>query len=364
MNYFCYKIESITIALVFLLVSTGFTQPMYQAILSNDAFIENNIYEFDIYLLHTGGTEFQLSGCQIGLTFNDKIRNGGNLTSSIIPGTCEFSNIAQIPANPNLSSLIGNSRILKLYSRVPPGAGNGSLISNVAPGTRVGRFRITNSVDFSPSLMNLAWSFLSTQYQTKVAAYIDGVNVEITTPLTHINQLNCSLPAIYEAKITNDIHVTSNQYEFDIFFKKIGTSLLKNYSIQICLSLQDSIRNGGILSCNYVPGSSEMNDDQIPLNPDISSEVDGLRLLYLEGLKGNTELSSVGDGTRLGRFRIATTAKKFSAIAPNLEWNVMGNQHGFETKITAEIESDCYKVLTNIVNPLYHFNELINAPFP
>lgn len=364
MNFPCNKIKSIAIAFVFLLVSTGFTQPIYQAILANDEFINNNIYEFDIYLLHTGGTEFQLSGCQIGLTFNDIVRNGGTLTSSIIPGTCEFSNISQTPANPNINNLQGNNRILKLYSRVPPGAGNGSLISNISPGTRVGRFRITNSVDFSPSLMNLQWSFLSTQYQTKVAAYIDGVNVEITTPLTHINQLNCSFPALYEAKITNDAQVAPNQYEFDIFFKNTGTTLIKNYSIQVCLLFQDTIRNGGILTCDYIPGTSEMNDNQIPLNPDVSSVLNGLTILKLEGLMGNTELSSAGNGTRLGRFRIKTTAERFVAIAPNLEWNVMGNQHGYETKIMAEIESDCYKLPTNILNPPYHFNELINAPFP
>jgi len=190
------KIKFLGILFVFLFAFTGYPQaPTYQATLLNDSLVGSTVYEFDIYLLRTDTTVFELGGCQIGLTFNDNIRNGGTLTSTIIPGTCGFSNPVQAPANPNVATLQGSTRIWKLASKAPPGIGNGSIISNVAPGTRVGRFRLTNTVDFSAVTADFAWTFLSTQYQTKISAYYGGLNQEMTTPSTHFNNLsNFPLP--------------------------------------------------------------------------------------------------------------------------------------------------------------------------
>lgn len=184
------KIKFLGILFVILFAFTGYPQtPTYQATLLNDSLVSSTVYEFDIYLLRTDTTEFQLGGCQIGLTFSDNIRNGGTLTATTIPGTCEFSNPVQAPANPNVVTLQGSTRVWKLASKAPPGIGNGSIISNVAPGTRVGRFRLTNTVDFSAVTADFAWTFLSTQYQTKISAYYGGLNQEITTPATHLNSL-------------------------------------------------------------------------------------------------------------------------------------------------------------------------------
>ena len=161
--------------------------------------VDSKTYEFDIYLLQTGSTAFELSGCQIGLTFNDNVRNGGNLTAIIIPGTCTFSNLAQAPGNPNVASTVVvlgvTKRVWKLASKAPPGVGSGSIISAVAPGTRVGRFRLTNTVDFLPLPAFFRWTFISTQYETKISAYVGGLNIPITVQGSHENALsNIALP--------------------------------------------------------------------------------------------------------------------------------------------------------------------------
>lgn len=182
------KIKFLGILLAFLFTMTGYAQtPTYQIELANDVLVNSSTYEFDIIITRTGATPFELGGCQIGLTFNDNVRNGGTLTATTLPGTCEFTNPAQAPAHPNVATLQGSTRVWKLASKAPPGTGAGSIIS--PSGTRVSRFRLTNTVDFTSALANFAWSFLLTQYQTKISAYVGGLNVEITTSQTHLNNL-------------------------------------------------------------------------------------------------------------------------------------------------------------------------------
>jgi len=163
--------------------------PTYVCVLKNDTLYGNNFYEFDIYIQRTGTTPFELSGCQIGLTFNDNIRNNGTLTATYITGTCEFGNSAQVPANPNVATLQGTTRVWKLASKAPPGAGSGSIISSTAPGTRVGRFRLSNTVAFAAEQADFAWTFSISQYETKISAYVNSINTLITVPTSHLNQL-------------------------------------------------------------------------------------------------------------------------------------------------------------------------------
>ena len=182
------KIKFLGILFTFLFTMSGYAQtPTYQIELANDVLVNSTTYEFDIIITRTGATPFELGGCQIGLTFNDNVRNGGTLTALTIAGTCEFSNTAQAPANPNVATLQGSTRVWKLASKAPPGAGAGSIIS--PSGTRVSRFRLTNTAAFSSALADFAWTFLLAQYQTKISAYVGGLNVEITTPPTHLNNL-------------------------------------------------------------------------------------------------------------------------------------------------------------------------------
>jgi hypothetical protein len=193
------KIKFMGILFVFLFALTGYAQtPTYQAILANDTLVSSTVYEFDIYILRAGTTPFELAGFQIGLNFNRDILISQSWPQSrLIPGTCEYSNSAQVPPIPHIRHNLQNPMAWMLASKAPPGAGNGSIISNVSPGTRVGRFQLTDTVPFMPQSANFTWSFsyLYDNWPTKVYAYVEGWNVEITTPLTHLNNLsNYPLP--------------------------------------------------------------------------------------------------------------------------------------------------------------------------
>ncbi|MEI6061212.1 MAG: hypothetical protein WCR72_10915, partial [Bacteroidota bacterium] len=146
--------------------------------LANDVQTANNILEFDVYLLDTDGSNtFELAAVQAGIVVNSGIYNGGTITMSIVAGTSQLV-AAQQPGSVVWSQA---QNTIKLTPRTPPGAGSGSVLSSTAPGTRVCRLRITNTVAFTAnSQANLAFNFTTSPYPTKVFQYIGGTNTELT----------------------------------------------------------------------------------------------------------------------------------------------------------------------------------------
>jgi hypothetical protein len=75
------------------------------------------------------------------------------------------------------------------------GAGSGAIISNVAPGTKIGRLRIVNTATFNFVPSNFGWNFTTIPYPTKMTAYISSSNTDITDPTKYFNDLsNSPLP--------------------------------------------------------------------------------------------------------------------------------------------------------------------------
>ncbi|TAH40930.1 MAG: T9SS type A sorting domain-containing protein [Bacteroidetes bacterium] len=191
---------------IFIVVSVFFGQilsaqiPTYQLTLTNESQTSATTYEFDLYLLRTGATPLELSLFQFGLAFDTSIMNGGTLTASIVPG------YSQLPANYTSGSVViglMNYTIGGVICRyfnaaagaLPPGGpGSGTLISNVStgcnsPGTRIGRYRITNSVPFKAnSSCKHSWSTApgSQRTNTTVNAYIGSINTNITDPASNL----------------------------------------------------------------------------------------------------------------------------------------------------------------------------------
>jgi hypothetical protein len=75
--------------------------------------------------------------------------------------------------------------------RKPPGYGNGSIISNKAPGTKIGRLRLTNSVNYIADRMNIEWNVNKKNgiYPTTVTAYIKNINTSITSRGSFVSNL-------------------------------------------------------------------------------------------------------------------------------------------------------------------------------
>ena len=124
---------------------------------------------------------FELASLQAILTFNTAI-TGGTITLSMMGGSSELNDAEK----PSGLSVAGNE--LRIAARVPPGSGYGTVVG-LAPGLRVGRFRVTSSVPFATTeKADVAWKNSSDPY-TKVYAYVGGLNMEITDLNGHLNTL-------------------------------------------------------------------------------------------------------------------------------------------------------------------------------
>lgn len=113
--------------------------PTYLCELRNDAQVSSTVYEFDIYLLRTGAFPFEYAAGQFGILINPLIKNGGAITASIVAGSSDPSLVAT-SQNPTSINFLDVSNCIRIAGRVPPGAGNGAIISAISPGTKVCRY--------------------------------------------------------------------------------------------------------------------------------------------------------------------------------------------------------------------------------
>jgi len=146
--------------------------------------------EFDLYLLDTEpATPFELALIQIGILINPEIYNGGTLKASLVEDNSQLLDVQQ-PMNilfvqdANVIKL--PSRTLKPVAKDAPAGQRGSIISTKAPGTRICKILLTNSVAYAKTPLKLSFNFARIPYPTSVSQYIKGVN----TPL-ECNISNC-----------------------------------------------------------------------------------------------------------------------------------------------------------------------------
>lgn len=157
--------------------------------------------EFDVYLLDTDPTQtFELTTVQLGLLLNSNIYTGGILSVSYDNTISGLLTTQQPTANTSVvSTLAGypNLTLVRLASRTPPGAGNGSIISFAAPGTLMTHMKITSTIPWNANtkanLLFASSSASSPLYKTAIAEYIAGIG----TPLEvnpGINAIVCCNP--------------------------------------------------------------------------------------------------------------------------------------------------------------------------
>jgi photosystem II stability/assembly factor-like uncharacterized protein len=217
-------------------LSDFFTPPLYTMTLVNDVQTDSMHYEFDIYLLRTGTAAFELGSCQMGFTFNDAIKNGGYLTASWVPGSVDPVIVSSGQQNTNFD--LTTSEVIKIAPVVAPsGPGTGAIISNVTPGTKIGRLRLSNSIPFASLTADIKYCFTTTPYRTEIAAYVPagggGTITDITDSTKHFNNLsNPALPvelsSFASIVMGRDVSLnwetkTENSDKFNIERKTIGT---------------------------------------------------------------------------------------------------------------------------------------------
>jgi hypothetical protein len=167
------------------------SNPTFNFVLTNDIWDSHMVYEVDLIILSTDGTnDIELASFGMGLTVNNTALNGGIITASWVPGSSQLTNTTQIPTTLNTATLSGALRVIKIVGKVPPGAGGGSMLSHLAPGTRIGRLRLTNTVDWVIIAPNTIDTAAQTIYPKGILAYVGGLNVDISKSGTYIKNLS------------------------------------------------------------------------------------------------------------------------------------------------------------------------------
>ncbi|MFN5356924.1 MAG: hypothetical protein ACK5CT_09980, partial [Bacteroidota bacterium] len=166
-----------------LISKVSFAQPQAAILITNDAQVAPNEYQFDVYVISTNGSTFELAGHQYGLNYNSAIKNGGTLTASWVAGSTQLTNTAQLQ---NTINTANNPSQMRLASPAAPGAGNGSVIAagTVSPltgGTKVGRLRMIGSVSFASVQPNVSISVTSSTSSTRtgVNVYFNNTNLPL-----------------------------------------------------------------------------------------------------------------------------------------------------------------------------------------
>jgi len=151
--------------------------------------------EFGVYLTHTNAaTPFNLAGTQLFFSFNSGILNGCVITDTV---NCVKLRIigSQLPIpyqprNPSVSDATNpTATVLRMAINAFQGAPGLSITG--ATNLLVAKVRLTNLAPpgdrtFDLEALTLSWRNPPTvAFATKVFAYINNVNTDITTPLTH-----------------------------------------------------------------------------------------------------------------------------------------------------------------------------------
>ncbi|MEI6851817.1 MAG: hypothetical protein WCL06_03200, partial [Bacteroidota bacterium] len=159
-----------------------------------------NSFEFDVYLKAATAGNFQFAMCQLAISMNPLLENGGVIMVTPVLPNAVGLNASQVPGPAKFSYDAVNHMIL-VTAVSPPGNGNGTIISATGSGTKYIRIRVTNSVSYPAQATNLAWSFADSPLKTKVFAYVAGTNTDISANGT-FNTTTMTSPANTTALLT------------------------------------------------------------------------------------------------------------------------------------------------------------------
>jgi hypothetical protein len=157
--------------------------PNYKFTIQNEIQTSDRTLEFDLYLLNTMSyVTFELSTVQLAITLNPDILNGGTLTPELVTGSSDL-----VPAQQPGAITCDNSTsipILKVTPNKATGKGSGTIITPLAPGTRIARIRLTNSVAFAQGSADLLFKLNGTPYCTAVQYTDQDTGEAMSLPLS------------------------------------------------------------------------------------------------------------------------------------------------------------------------------------
>ena len=116
-----------------------------QVSIENIVKTDDRTYEFDVFI---EGDNFELTSYQGALGFNESIVNGGTLTFQYLTGTCEIN-------NPPAFGLGVNSTDGPMELTFGSGPGSDFITDK----KRLGKFRLSNTNDFTTEDIDISWNF-------------------------------------------------------------------------------------------------------------------------------------------------------------------------------------------------------------
>ncbi|MBK8982358.1 MAG: T9SS type A sorting domain-containing protein [Ignavibacteria bacterium] len=168
--------------------------PEYILTAGNAVQTGSNSLEFDIRMIHTNSaiSDFEYAGGQYFFDFNLNISNGGALNYSVIES--DLPELLQ-PRNP-VVFVTGGEMQLRLSLNIFPSPGQGYIISDQLPGTRIARMKLmTNSESFDVQYFSLRWRNGPVNPFTKIYSFENSQITEVTNSGSHyIDSLTNPLP--------------------------------------------------------------------------------------------------------------------------------------------------------------------------
>ncbi|MDR3705748.1 MAG: hypothetical protein P4L28_07585 [Paludibacteraceae bacterium] len=166
----------------------------------NEVQTSDRTLEFDLFLLNTETSiPIQIAEFQAGIYVNPDIENGGTISASIVPGASDMKRSQQPTA------ITYASNCVKIATRMYLGCGNATVISTSAPGTKLCRVRLTNSVAFASQKANLGFNFLARPYASRLFYYNSNcVSTQLVTDSTNCFNLTSNPVLNYSFSTTTN----------------------------------------------------------------------------------------------------------------------------------------------------------------
>lgn len=158
----------------------------------------------------------------------------------------------------------------------------------------------------------------------------------------------------YSASLENDLMVSSNIYEFDLYLARTGSTPLELANFQAAIGIDPGFVNGGVITPSIISGTSELNTSQWPISIAFSQSQNTIKIAPRtppRTLFPDTETSSTNgtiiepEGTRVCRIRLENSVD-FSSGLINPVWNFTLNP--YRTAVTAYVGPTDHKVNTFI----------------
>jgi hypothetical protein len=214
--------------------------------IDNCSKLNDKTIEFEIYI-QTSATSFILTSYQCAFTFNSEIINGGSISLNYVLGSSQLNNYPNFGIGVNnldnqleltFASLVGTDTVNNAYKRV-------------------GKFKLTNTANFTGLGFSLLWNFTGS-----INTILTGANfINITNPSNHLDLVltwDTTPPALQSVTVVDSAKIVLN---FSETLDASNISNVGNYNINngITVSNAAHVSPGNKISLTtsaHIPGNT------------------------------------------------------------------------------------------------------------